>query len=203
MYQLSFVFLLLIACTTQTPTSTSNTEKPENMPQNESTPTEVLDMWINHFQSPCVGEGDPVLCLQVQFADTINQENWEYFYDAIEGFEDYQLGNVYHLKVTQNEVEEPMADASSLTYHLQELVSKEAVDSTTTFTLFLKQEGSPAYITPNEETGNYVLANELVVVADSEETAKALDAKLQSGEPFNGVFRHTEDRDAIVIIGVE
>ncbi len=202
MYQLSIIFLLVLGCTAQDST-TNSTSTPEDAPQNEPTPTEVLDMWINHFQSPCVGEGEPVLCLQAQFGDTIQEENWEYFYDAIEGFDDYERGNIYHLKVTQKIVENPMADASSMVYQLKELVSKERISTDTTFTLFLKQEGVPAYITPNEETGNYVLANELVVVADGEETSKALDKLLAEDTPFNGVFKHTEDRDAIVLVGLE
>ncbi|MEZ4883413.1 MAG: DUF4377 domain-containing protein [Chitinophagales bacterium] len=200
MYQLSVIFLFLISCNTTTaPTST----KPSDDPQNESTPTEVLDMWINHFQSPCTGSGDAVLCLQAQFGETIKEENWEYFYDAIEGFDDYELGNIYHLKVSKKDVENPVADGSSFTYHMEQLVSKKPISEDTTFTLFLKQEGVPAYISKNEEVDNYVLANELVVVTDSEATAMALDKKLAEETPFNGVFKHTNDRDAIVLIGLE
>lgn len=63
-------------------------------------------------------------CLQVKWSK--EQKEWEFFYHDIADF-DYELGYIYTLSVEVNEVENPPADASSLSYRLVKLLDKKAV----------------------------------------------------------------------------
>ena len=64
----------------------------------------------------------------VQEDDKIGTEDWEYFYQAIKGF-DYEEGFIYDLDVKIIAVENPPADASSLQYQLIKLIEKYNPDS--------------------------------------------------------------------------
>lgn len=64
-------------------------------------------------------------CYQVQKSDQIELEKWELFYDEIEGFV-YEPGHIYQVKVEVIKKPEPIpADASSFSYQLVEIMSKE------------------------------------------------------------------------------
>ena len=69
----------------------------------------------------CTGVG-PQKCMLIR--ETPN-EAWRNFYDQIEGFT-YEKGYTYKLLVSVTGVDNPPADASSLKYTLQEILSKEA-----------------------------------------------------------------------------
>ncbi len=73
----------------------------------------------------CVGVA-PQQCMQVRASE---DEDWTLFYDQIEGFE-FEPGFEYELRVTETEIENPPADASSLQVTLVEVVSKTAVPTT-------------------------------------------------------------------------
>jgi len=62
-------------------------------------------------------------CLLVQKGNQIGTEQWDYFYDSIEGFE-YEEGFQYDLDVLINAIENPPADASSIRYQLIRLIRK-------------------------------------------------------------------------------
>lgn len=62
--------------------------------------------------------------------------NFEYFNNAIEGFE-YEWGYLYELLVTVEDVENPPADAPSQRYVLDSVLSQEAVPQGTPFNLSL------------------------------------------------------------------
>ena len=81
-------------------------------------------LYVAHFRVDCVGVG-PMKCLQVR--DTPDAE-WSMFYDQIQGFE-YEEGYDYQLRVRTEEVENPPADASSIRWILEEVVSKTAASS--------------------------------------------------------------------------
>lgn len=81
-------------------------------------------LYVAHFRVDCVGVG-PMKCLQVR--ETPEAE-WRMFYDRIEGF-DYEEGYDYELRVRTEEVENPPADASSIRWILEEVVSKTAASS--------------------------------------------------------------------------
>ncbi len=78
--------------------------------------------WINSAKVDCQGVG-PMTCFQIKKDE--QSENWELFYDEIEGF-DYEPGNLYQIKVEIVKKAEPIpADASSLSYKLVEIMGKE------------------------------------------------------------------------------
>lgn len=78
----------------------------------------------------CVGVA-PQECLQVRESE---DEEWSLFYGQIIGFE-YEPGYEYELRVTETEVDNPAADASSLEVTLVEVVSQTAVLPDTELTL--------------------------------------------------------------------
>ncbi len=79
--------------------------------------------WINSAKVDCTGVG-PMTCFQIQKGETIEDGNWEFFYDKIEGFE-YEPGNLYQVEVEVFKKKEPIpADASSLSYKLIKQISK-------------------------------------------------------------------------------
>lgn len=84
---------------------------------------------ISHYKVPCTG-ADLQLCLLV----STNGNDPEYFYDTIEGFE-YEWGYDYEISVEKNTLERPMADASSNSYKLKQVLKKERVALETTFEL--------------------------------------------------------------------
>lgn len=87
----------------------------------------VVDMMVNSYTVECVGEMEGN-CLLVQEGDEIGTEDWNLFYyeDSISGF-DYESGYIYHLKVQKKKVKNPAMDASSISYRLVRVVSKEKV----------------------------------------------------------------------------
>ena len=78
-------------------------------------------MWIGPEMVECEGVA-PMLCLQVSYSA---DDEYELFYDQIQGFE-YREGTSYVIDVTITEVDEPPADASSLTYTLIDVVEESA-----------------------------------------------------------------------------
>ncbi|MGB0386655.1 MAG: DUF4377 domain-containing protein [Ardenticatenaceae bacterium] len=81
-------------------------------------------VFIGAEQVDCrAGAGGPRKCLLIK--DDPNAE-WEFFYDNIAGFE-WQEGIEYELRVRITPVENPPADASSLTYELIEIVNQVPV----------------------------------------------------------------------------
>jgi len=83
----------------------------------EATGTKTL--YVAHHLVDCVGVG-PMKCMLVR--ETPDAE-WTNFYSKIEGF-DYEPGFDYQLTVRMEKVENPPADASSIRYILEELVSR-------------------------------------------------------------------------------
>jgi heat shock protein HslJ len=90
----------------------------------ESGDDAVKTLYVAHFRVDCVGVG-PMKCMQVR--DTPDGE-WRMFYDQIQGF-DYEEGYDYELRVRTEKVENPPADASSIRWILEEVVSKTPASS--------------------------------------------------------------------------
>ncbi|TFV97294.1 DUF4377 domain-containing protein [Algoriphagus kandeliae] len=81
--------------------------------------------WINSAKVDCVGVG-PQTCYQIFKGEELDRQNWQLFYDQIEGF-DYELGNLYQIRVLVSDKAEPIpADASSKTYKLLEVIQKQS-----------------------------------------------------------------------------
>lgn len=82
---------------------------------------------VNSYTVNCQGI-IPMRCMLVQDDDKIGTEDWEYFYQTIQGF-DYEEGFIYDLDVKIITIENPPADASSLQYQLIKLIEKYNPDS--------------------------------------------------------------------------
>jgi len=80
-------------------------------------------MRVNYYRQSCQGEG-VFNCYLTQEGNQVGTNNWNLFYDQIEGFQ-YEEGFIYTLKVRIDKVENPPADASSRKYILLKLVSKK------------------------------------------------------------------------------
>lgn len=83
-----------------------------------------MTLYVAHFPKDCVGVG-PMTCLQVRESP---DEEWRLLYQPIEGF-DYEPGYDYELRVRTERVENPPADASSIRYILEEVVSRTPMSS--------------------------------------------------------------------------
>lgn len=83
-------------------------------------------LFVAHHLADCVGVG-PMECMLVR--DTPDAE-WTLFYGQIEGF-DYEPGFDYQLTVRMEQVEPPPADATSIRYILEEVVSRTPMSSAT------------------------------------------------------------------------
>ena len=77
-------------------------------------------LFVNSNLVDCVGVAKQQCMLVKENLD----DDWEFFYDAIEGFE-FEQGYVYNLKIKVTEIENPPADASSLKYSLVEILEKQ------------------------------------------------------------------------------
>ncbi|MGD8466818.1 MAG: META domain-containing protein, partial [Anaerolineae bacterium] len=76
-------------------------------------------VYVGPYLVPCVGVG-PQECMLVR--EDLG-EDWTMFYDRIDGF-DYEEGFEYRLRVVEEEIDNPPADASSLQWSLVEVVEK-------------------------------------------------------------------------------
>lgn len=96
-------------------------------------------MFVGPYLVDCTGV-TPQKCMLVKERP---YDDWEYFYDQIEGFS-YEPGFDYELVVLQEKVENPPADASNTKYTLVEVVNKERALEGTTWVLdsYLNKEGS-------------------------------------------------------------
>lgn len=81
-------------------------------------------LYISSETQPCVAGVRKMYCMQVKWNK--NEKNYSLFYEQIEGF-DYEVGNEYELLVSEEKVENPPADASSVKYKLVKMVSKTKV----------------------------------------------------------------------------
>ncbi len=80
--------------------------------------------YIAPYKAHCVGVG-PMQCLKIKKE---KEENWQLFYDKINGFE-FEEGNEYLIKVKEEKRENPPADASSIIYNLVEIIEKKPINN--------------------------------------------------------------------------
>lgn len=81
---------------------------------------DVVRMWIEPDLVPCEGVA-PMECMEVSYTEDGEPQ---LFYDQIDGFT-FTPGTAYVLDVRVTDVENPPADASSLSYSLVEVVSED------------------------------------------------------------------------------
>ncbi len=92
---------------------------------NKTGKTNEYIYWVNSSKVPCEGVGT-TNCLRVQKGDTLNIEDWQYFYSSIEEF-DYVPGYIYKLIVREEKIdkEKVPADASSIKFTLVKVIEKK------------------------------------------------------------------------------
>ncbi len=104
------VYMMIMGCSRNTTTDNSGSKS--------------IELYVDSKRVDCVGVA-PQKCLRTR--KDPNGE-WQFFYDTIKGF-DYKEGFTYKLKVNTFNVENPPADASSIRYELDEVISKTAVEN--------------------------------------------------------------------------
>ena len=129
-------------------------------------------LYVAHFKVDCVGVG-PMECMQVRETP---DGDWTMFYDRIQGF-DYEEGYEYELRVHTEEVANPPADASSLRWILDEVVSKTPVSA---------EEGAGAGLLVGEWA--LVSFSDEVLAAANTDPTQALEALAASGEAVSIAF---------------
>jgi heat shock protein HslJ len=141
-------------------------------------------VYIGPYQVDCVGVA-PQKCLLVKEKPA---DDWTYYYDQIQGFE-YEPGYEYELRIMEERIENPPADASSLRWTLVEVVAKTRSLEGTTWVMeaYLNSEG--------------VLASAL---SGSEATARFEDGNVGGNASCNsyfGTYRFHGDNKLSVDIG--
>jgi len=107
MYRIFFSLLVLITIIGSC-VSSKNTEK----------------IIIASQQGDCVGVV-PMKCLLIKQGD---QQDWEYFYNNIEGF-NYEPGYEYVIEIRKETIENPAADQSSIRYVFLNEISRTKKES--------------------------------------------------------------------------
>lgn len=72
----------------------------------------------------CTGYEGQTECYLVQQGSSIDSEQWEFFYEQIEGFV-YEPGFVYRLLVAKEPIQNPPMDSPNTKYLLIKQLSKE------------------------------------------------------------------------------
>lgn len=93
-------------------------------PSMDSMSTTEKILYVGPERVDCVGVA-PQQCYLVK--ENLADE-WSYLYDEIDGF-DYEPGYLYEIRLLEEPVENPPADASSIRRSLLEIVSREMVES--------------------------------------------------------------------------
>lgn len=157
--------------------------------------SEAINMKINHYQQTGIGVSS-TLNLLVQEGEEIGSDEWKYFYSSIEGF-NYEPGYIYGLSVIKEGVKQvPAADASSLKYQLEKVISKVKVSEETVFYVNLKVSGEN-FVTGNQDIGYKVLDR---IAIDCDDLCLELNTKLMSQSTVIGKFKHLSN-NRIKLIG--
>ena len=88
-------------------------------PEDGAMPETIERLWIGPQLVDCIGEA-PQKCMQIRRTE---EGQVEWFYDQIEGFT-HEIGTTYVIDVAVTDVENPPADASSLSYRLVEIIEE-------------------------------------------------------------------------------
>jgi len=84
----------------------------------------IQSLWIDSERVNCVGI-DIQTCYRVQENKIIDENEWQLFYQGIEGFdEQYEEGFIYQLSINKIKIKNPSADGSSSRYVLINIMSK-------------------------------------------------------------------------------
>jgi len=105
-------------------------------------------VYVGPYQVDCVGVA-PQKCL---LAKEDPDADWSMYYDQIQGF-DFEPGFEYELRIVEEKVENPPADASSIRWVVQEVVSKTRSLEGTPWVLesYLNREGVLVGVLPDSQ----------------------------------------------------
>ena len=143
-------------------------------------------IYVGPYLVDCEGVA-PQTCMLVK--ENLD-DDWTYFYDQIEGF-DYEPGFEYELRINEEKVENPPADASSIRWVLVEVVSKTRSLEGNTWVLesYLDGQGTLASALP-----------------DTEVTATFKDGDVSGNASCNNYFGdyrfHGDDRLTVTVMGM-
>ncbi len=146
----------------------------------------VVNMRVNHFMQSGVGVS-PELLLLTQEADQIGTDDWHLQYVGISGF-DYEWGYFYDLSVGKKEVDDPPADASSIEFILEEVLSKTQVGEDVTFEIILKDPRGIQNIVIENDALEYSLLGGIQI--DCPDLCEQMAELLSNEEEVTGVFTH-------------
>lgn len=147
--------------------------------------SQIINMRINHYQNTGMALS-PVLTLLVQEDNAIGTNNWNKFYNGIEGF-NYVPGKIYNLSVKVEKINNPPADGSSLKYTLLRVKSIQEVNNETLFHVDLKINGQ-SFVTTNS---GYKLLNQIDI--DCNSLCDKLETTLQNQDFVIGTFKRLSD----------
>lgn len=164
---------------------------PEDGPEAPEAPAAPQDdvLVIDHYMVPCYGAG-PELCLREATSEKSGENLL--FHGAIEGFS-YEWGHRYTLRVAISEVEEPMADGSSMRYELVEVMSDEVVNED--FSLVL----APEFIIGDPVSGGFGLLDARTVWCAAPAVCETIAAIVDAGELVEVEIAHASEPSAPMI----
>lgn len=115
------VSMVLFACQPIQPVESVSSTMPAEPPPTPVIPPEglVVSMWIGPERQSCMGVVE-MMCMQVKWSE---DGAWENFFSSIDGFI-FVPGYNYELLVRQHRVDPTPADASSIAWSLEEIVSR-------------------------------------------------------------------------------
>ncbi len=153
---------------------------------------EFVDLRVHHYKNTAVGL-DPQLVLLVQEGNDIDTDTWYNFYSHIEGFT-HELGYQYVLSVKKETIPNPPQDASGARYSLVKILSKEKVDDTVEFDIYLKGNGL-SFV--NTSSSGFKILDTTTI--DCGALCNDLEDKLQGELDIKGTFKHI-DQNTIQLI---
>lgn len=149
---------------------------------------ETTHIRINHYKQTAVGIS-PTLALLVQEGEMIGTNDWQYHYSEISGFE-YEWGYIYDLKIHKRTIENPPADASSIEFILEEVISKNPVEETETFEIRLKslEKGIiPSVLTGDVNSGFEIFTDQEINCSN---LCQEMTSYIEMEDELTGVFTH-------------
>jgi hypothetical protein len=155
---------------------------------------------VSHYKRDMTGVG-PMLGLIIQKGESIGTNDWQFFYDNIEGF-DYEWGYVYKLQVAYEEIPNPPADGSSIKTKLVKVISKEKVSDHATFKIRLAYDDGGYFTFVSGDLSSGLRMSDEVSL-DCGSLCAQLAAHLAAKRPLIGEFVHEANGIRLVELKVQ
>lgn len=156
-----------------------------------STNASVEYLRIKHHMVEC--EGHHVShCLLVQKE---GNDQWQYFYDRIEGF-DFSWGSNYEILVEVQQIDPALADASHQRYSLLEIIDEQKHDSTDAFNYKTRKSNERII---EKESGRFSLLGNKDFVCTSEVCDQVRSTIIQNQSAVLS-FQYSADADKSLVL---